>query len=156
MKILSQNILSGSKNTAVALREHYDLSNWQRLDSSFNNLFSTETNDFENTKALHCWLLWGRLSTSDQWIPSQRFSNAESFPCHHTIIILLNPDSKVHGANMGPIWGRQDPGGQKCWPHELYCLESITFHDHLPWSYWFGDRRVITKKTYNRRYSSWC
>ena len=21
------------------------------------------------------------------------------------------PDSKVHGANMGPIWGRQDPGG---------------------------------------------
>ena len=23
------------------------------------------------------------------------------------------PDSKVHGANMGPIWGRQDPG----WPH---------------------------------------
>ena len=23
------------------------------------------------------------------------------------------PDSKVHGANTGPIWGRQDPG----WPH---------------------------------------
>ena len=22
-----------------------------------------------------------------------------------------NPDSKVHGANMGPTWGRQDPGG---------------------------------------------
>ena len=21
------------------------------------------------------------------------------------------PDSKVHGANMGPIWGRQDSGG---------------------------------------------
>ena len=21
------------------------------------------------------------------------------------------PDSKVHGANLGPIWGRQDPGG---------------------------------------------
>ena len=21
------------------------------------------------------------------------------------------PDSKVNGANMGPIWGRQDPGG---------------------------------------------
>ena len=24
-----------------------------------------------------------------------------------------NPDSRVHGANMGHIWGRQDP----CWPH---------------------------------------
>ena len=22
-----------------------------------------------------------------------------------------HPDSKVRGANMGPIWGRQDPGG---------------------------------------------
>ena len=21
------------------------------------------------------------------------------------------PESKVHGGNMGPIWGRQDPGG---------------------------------------------
>ena len=26
--------------------------------------------------------------------------------------LLFNvPDSKVHGSNMGPIWGRQDPGG---------------------------------------------
>ena len=24
--------------------------------------------------------------------------------------VNINPDSKVHGANMGPIWGRQDPG----------------------------------------------
>ena len=26
------------------------------------------------------------------------------------------PDSKVHGANMGPIWGRQDPGGPDAGP----------------------------------------
>ena len=25
----------------------------------------------------------------------------------------IYPDSKVHGANMGPIWGRQDPGGPR-------------------------------------------
>ena len=25
-------------------------------------------------------------------------------------------DSKVHGANMGPIWGRQDPGGPQIVP----------------------------------------
>ena len=30
------------------------------------------------------------------------------------------PDSKVHGAHLGPIWGRQDP----CWPHELCYLGS--------------------------------
>ena len=26
------------------------------------------------------------------------------------------PDSKVHGANMGPIWGRQDPAGPHVGP----------------------------------------
>ena len=26
------------------------------------------------------------------------------------------PDSKVHRANMGPIWGRQDPGGPHVGP----------------------------------------
>ena len=23
----------------------------------------------------------------------------------------MAPESKVHGANIGPIWGQQDPGG---------------------------------------------
>ena len=27
-----------------------------------------------------------------------------------------HPDSKDHGANMGPIWGRQDPGGPHVGP----------------------------------------
>ena len=26
------------------------------------------------------------------------------------------PDSKVHGTNMGPIWGRYDPGGPHVGP----------------------------------------
>ena len=26
------------------------------------------------------------------------------------------PDNKVHGANMGSIWGRQDPGGPHVGP----------------------------------------
>ena len=29
------------------------------------------------------------------------------------------PDNKVHGANMGPIWGRQDPGGPHVGPTNL-------------------------------------
>ena len=28
----------------------------------------------------------------------------------------MYPDSKVHGDNMGPIWGRQDPGGPHVGP----------------------------------------
>ena len=31
-------------------------------------------------------------------------------------IETLPPDSKVHGTNMGPIWGRQDPGGPHVGP----------------------------------------
>ena len=34
-----------------------------------------------------------------------------------------NPDSKVHGANMGPIWGRQDPGGPHVDPMNLVIWE---------------------------------
>ena len=26
------------------------------------------------------------------------------------------PNSKAHGANMGPIWGQQDPGGPHVGP----------------------------------------
>ena len=29
------------------------------------------------------------------------------------------PDSKVHGASMGPTWGRQDPGGPHVGPMKL-------------------------------------
>ena len=34
-----------------------------------------------------------------------------------------NPDSKVHEANMGPIWGRQDPGGPHVGPMNLAIWE---------------------------------
>ena len=32
------------------------------------------------------------------------------------MIALVYPDSKVHGANMGPIWDRQDPDGSHVGP----------------------------------------
>ena len=37
-----------------------------------------------------------------------------------------NPDSKVHEANMGPIWGRQDPGGPHVGPINFVIWEIIT------------------------------
>ena len=37
----------------------------------------------------------------------------------------VNPESKVHGANMGPIWGRQDPGGPHVGPMNLAIWETI-------------------------------
>ena len=44
------------------------------------------------------------------------------------------PDSKVHGANMGPIWGRQNPGGPHVGPlmahWTLLSGMSIHLHNH--------------------------
>ena len=39
--------------------------------------------------------------------------NTITIPCIENTVI---PNSKVHGANMGPIWGRQDPGGPHVGP----------------------------------------
>ena len=41
--------------------------------------------------------------------------------------MVSNPDNKVHGANMGPIWGRKDPGGPHVGP--------------MNFAIWEGDRR---------------
>ena len=35
---------------------------------------------------------------------------------NNKFINIIYLDSKVHGANMGPIWGRQDPGGPHVGP----------------------------------------
>ena len=37
----------------------------------------------------------------------------------------IAPDSKVHGANMGPIWGRQDPDGPHVGPMNLAIWDYI-------------------------------
>ena len=37
------------------------------------------------------------------------------------------PDSKVHGANMGPIWGRQDPGGPHAGPMNFAKVHGATW-----------------------------
>ena len=40
------------------------------------------------------------------------------------------PGKMVHGANMGPIWGRQDPGGPHAGPMNFaICHVIITSHD---------------------------
>ena len=39
------------------------------------------------------------------------------------------PDSKVHGANMGPIWGRQDPGGPHVGPMNFAFWDAMKHAD---------------------------
>ena len=50
--------------------------------------------------------------------------------CHlHTQWHNGNPDSKVHGANMGPIWGWQDPGGPHVGPMNFAFWDQATSLD---------------------------
>ena len=48
------------------------------------------------------------------------------FCCH----VICNPDSKVHGANKGPIWGRQVPGGPHVGPMNFAIWEWLWPGDH--------------------------
>ena len=41
-------------------------------------------------------------------------------------------DSKVHGANIGPIWGRQDPGGPHVGPMNFAIWDVMDFKDTTP------------------------
>ena len=43
--------------------------------------------------------------------------------------VRMYPDSKVHGANMGPIWGRQYPGGLHVGPMNLAFWLSSSFEE---------------------------
>ena len=40
--------------------------------------------------------------------------------------VSVDPDSKVRGVNMGPIWSRQDPGGPHVGP--MYFAIWAAFH----------------------------
>ena len=45
----------------------------------------------------------------------------------------LTPDNKVHGTNMGPTWGRQDPGGPHVGPMNFAIWDVIDAM--CPWIY---------------------
>ena len=46
-------------------------------------------------------------------------------------IRLVTPDSKVHGVNTGPIWGRQDPGGPHVGPMNFAIWDHNNGHQVL-------------------------
>ena len=45
------------------------------------------------------------------------------------------PDSKVHGASVGPIWGRQDPGGPHVGPmnYAFWVVPDLCIHICSTW-----------------------
>ena len=59
------------------------------------------------------------------------------------------PDSKVHGSSMGPIWGRQDPGGPNVGPMN-FAIWSVIWIDGWHQYYKQHDFRIelLTHYTY--------
>ena len=53
------------------------------------------------------------------------------------VVVNSIPDSKIHGANMGPTRGRQDPGGPHDGPMNFAILDGIP---HWP----FGDVAIFS------------
>ena len=61
-------------------------------------------------------------------------------------MIIENPEIKANGANMGPIWGRQDPGGphvgpinfaiwdgmDREWLKDYEIIHTVHYEDLLP------------------------
>ena len=57
--------------------------------------------------------------------------------------MLLNlirniPDSKIHGANMGPTWGRQDPGGPHVGPMNLVIWDVFGVYTSQGTTSWYA------------------
>ena len=57
-----------------------------------------------------CWEKKWDVGTPNYNLHDSTFSYYHQLHISMTYCSLV-PDSKVHGANMGPTWGRQDPGG---------------------------------------------
>ena len=63
------------------------------------------------------------------------------------LAVVQFPDSKVHGTNMGPIWGRQDPGGPHVGPMNFaICVE---IQDLALW------QSVVLNTIYSKHKSLW-
>ena len=57
-----------------------------------------------------------------------------SMACYNGLCYNDTPDSKVHGVNMGPIWGQQDPGGPHVGPMNIaiWDLTVKKYREKLP------------------------
>ena len=75
-------------------------------------LWLHDRNNFHDVTMLLCMYMPGEKCIT--------INNLESL-----IHIWRIPDSKIHGANMGPIWGRQDSGGPHVGPMNLAIWDII-------------------------------
>ena len=103
--------------------EHCGVSNHQQFDCLFNRSFRLTEDSFTDlwNRNIVAWLHYGNKSFQDifaRWVWIETSCNLGNNTAISSLSIgrqlniwITVPYNKVHGANMGPIWGRQEPGG---------------------------------------------
>ena len=73
-----------------------------------------------------CTRFWQLFWMTGHWsVKWNGIDKTSDFDGHYATNPQDTPDSKVHGANMGPIWGRQDKGGPHVGPMNFTIWEPI-------------------------------
>ena len=120
---------------------------------SFDVFFDLRLNKWLSKQSWGWWfemqyrLLWCHFNESPWWWIIYKLDNCLVYVSHsgycsivfmHFIwmrLVKFYPDSIVHGANMGPIWGRQDPGGPHVGPMNfaIWVIFSMTTLSYISW-----------------------
>ena len=83
--------------------------------SASSSRFDHLTISVSNCVSCRSWALLARtfLHKTYQFVPPTVLCEPKRPLCcfWRNMQVTKTPESKVHGANMGPTWGRQDPGG---------------------------------------------
>ena len=70
--------------------------------------------------------------------------------------VIIIPNSKVHGVNMGPIWGWQDPVGSHVGPMNVAIWDMFHFF-HLNWYLWYTEQEYtwLIGCIFHQQYDTW-
>ena len=85
---------------------------------------------------------WNAIGSANDLFPV--WTKAITWTNHHVF-----PDSKVHGAKMGPIWCRQDPGGPHVGPMNLAIW--VVNWTHRNKLHWYFDKKCLLKKIHLKK-----
>ena len=70
----------------------------------------------------------------------------------------ISPDNKVYGANMGPIWGRQDPVGPHVGPMNFAIWEVIVDYgspSQINENLMFSHKLILVSEFSNAKHQMW-
>ena len=88
------------------------MTSWYQIRAQVTSMWFMREQEFCDPCADRCSAVLGHLHMQASVINDIEYNWLIRWQMDNEITTKSNsPDSKVPGANMGPIWGRQDPGG---------------------------------------------